>query len=412
MAKKDKITEGTNSASNADFTTSLIKSLNKEMGERVAYNLAIDDAPTIVRRWISTGSIALDYIISNRRNGGIPEGRIIEFYGPPSIGKSHIALQISKSVQKMGGVVVYIDSENATNVELLASLGLDVTKRFVYVEETCTEHVFSIMERTIMKAREMDKDVPVVIVWDSVAATSPLAEIHGDYDKDSIGLQARTLAKGFRKITSTIGCQRVTLVCLNQMKTKIGVLYGDPDTTPGGQAIPFHASVRVKLTSGKSIKGVDKGYDDERKDDVIGINVIATTVKNKISSPRRKANFEIHFGRGIEEAEQLLDEVNGVGEITRDGYIISCGGNSTWKEFKVALADTGEVLHTKKFVKKNFGKLLANQTWRPYIDYLLDSAFIKQNTIPTLESEVEAEEEMADESITASQSAEAGVNAA
>lgn len=412
MAKKDKTTEGTNSASNADFTTSLIKSLNKEMGDRVAYNLAVDDAPTIVRRWISTGSIALDYIISNRRNGGIPEGRIIEFYGPPSIGKSHIALQISKSVQKMGGVVVYIDSENATNVELLASLGLDVTKRFVYVEETCTEHVFSIMEKTIMKAREMDKDVPVVIVWDSVAATSPLAEIHGDYDKDSIGLQARTLAKGFRKITGTIGGERVTLVCLNQMKTKIGVLYGDPDTTPGGQAIPFHASVRVKLTSGKSIKGSDKGYNDERKDDVVGINVIATTVKNKISSPRRKANFEIHFGRGIEEAEQLLDEVNGVGEITQDGYIISCGGNSTWKEFRVALADTGEELHAKKFLKKDFGKLLSNPTWRPYIDHLLDRAFIKQNVLPTLESEVEAEEEMAEESAVASQTAESGVNAA
>lgn len=412
MAKKEKTTGDTNSSGNVDFTTSLIKCLNKEMGDRVAYNLAVDDAPTIVRRWISTGSIALDYIISNRRNGGIPEGRIIEFYGPPSIGKSHIALQISKSVQKMGGIVVYIDSENATSVELLASLGLDVTKRFVYVEETCTEHVFSIMEKTITKAREMDKDVPVVIVWDSIAATSPLAEIHGDYDKDSIGLQARTLAKGFRKITSTFGADRATLICLNQMKTKIGVLYGDPDTTPGGQAIPFHASVRVKLTSGKSIKGSDKGYDDDRKDDVIGINVIATTVKNKISAPRRKANFEIHFGRGIEESEQLLDEINAVGEITRDGHIISCGGHGAWKEFRVALADTGEVIHSKKFGKKKFNKVLSNPVWRPFIDQLFDAAFIKQAIQPTLESEVEAEEEMAEETVTSALTGESGINAA
>jgi len=210
MAKKD------------DFTTDLIKSLNKEMGDRVAYNLAVDDAPTIVKRWIPTGSVYLDYLISNRRNGGIPEGRIIEIYGPPAIGKSHLALQISRNTQEMGGMVVYIDSENATSVELLGQLGIDVTKRFVYIEETCTENVFTIMERTIMKAREIEKNVPIVIVWDSVAACSPKAELMGDYDKDSIGLQARALAKGFRKITNTIGAEHVTLVCLNQMKTKIG----------------------------------------------------------------------------------------------------------------------------------------------------------------------------------------------
>lgn len=206
-----------------DFTTDLIRALNKEMGDRIAYNLATDnDAPTIVKRWISTGSIYLDYIISNRRNGGIPEGRITEIFGAPALGKSHIALQISKSVQAMGGMVVLIDSENATNVELLGQLGVDVSRRFVYVEEKCTENVFKIMERTIMKARETEKDVPIVIIWDSVAATSPHAELMGDYDKDTIGLQARTLAKGFRKITNTIGSERITLVCLNQMKTKIG----------------------------------------------------------------------------------------------------------------------------------------------------------------------------------------------
>ena len=157
-----------------DFTQDLIKSLNKEAGERIAYNLATDlDAPTIVKRWISTGSIMLDYLISNRRNGGIPEGRIIEIYGQPSIGKSHLALQITRNAQAAGGMVIYIDSENATNVELLHQLGVDVTKRFVYVEETCTESVFMIMERAIMKAKEMNSDIPIVIVWDSVAACSP-----------------------------------------------------------------------------------------------------------------------------------------------------------------------------------------------------------------------------------------------
>lgn len=174
-------------------------------------------------------------------------------------------------------------------------------------------------------------------------------------------------------------------------------LYGDPDTTPGGSAIPFHASVRVKLTSGNQIKGKDKGRTDDTKDDVIAIKVIATTIKNKVSSPRRKADFEIHFGVGIEEHEQLLDEVNRVGPITKNGYIISCGGNGAWKEFSVADEKTGEVIHQKKFTKNMFKDVLSNPVWRPFIDELLDVALIKNTVRPTLESEVEAEEEMAAE---------------
>jgi len=211
-----------------DFTADLIKSLNKERGTRVAYNLSTDESPTHVSRWISTGSKQLDYIISNRRNGGLPEGRIVEIFGPPSIGKSHIATQIAKSTQEMGGIVVYIDTENATSVENLKMLGVDITKRFVYVDTHCTEEVLSIAESTIIKAKAMDKDVPVTIIWDSVAATSPKAELTGDYDKESIGLQARAISKGMRKITGVIANEKVLMVCLNQIRTKIGVMYGDP----------------------------------------------------------------------------------------------------------------------------------------------------------------------------------------
>lgn len=391
-----------------DFTKDLIKALNKEAGERIAYNLAVDlDAPTIVKRWIPTGSIGLDYLISNRRGGGVPEGRIIEIFGPPSIGKSHLALQITRNTQKMGGMVIYIDSENATNVELLGQLGVDVTKRFVYVEEKCTESVFMIMERAIMRAKEINKDIPVVIVWDSVAATSPKAELLGDYDKDTIGLQARTLAKGFRKITNTIGAENVTLVCLNQMKTAIGVQYGDPDTTPGGKAIPFHASVRIKLTSGTQIKG--RG---DQKDDVIGIRVIATTIKNKVASPRRKAIFEIHFGVGIKEHEQLFDAVNKVGIVKLDdGTQVSCTGNGTWKEFKVIGPD-GKEMHAKKFYKHNFDELISNTTFRPWLDHLFDAALIQKPAQLTLESEMDAEEELAREAEEAARNPVPGVNGA
>ena len=211
-----------------DFTKDLIASLNKEHGSKIAYNLSTDISPTHVKRWISSGSRQLDYIIANRTSGGAPEGRIIEIFGPPSIGKSHIATQFAKSTQKMGGIVVYIDTENATSVENLAALGVDITKRFVYIDTHCTEEVLSIAESTILKAKAMNKDVPVTIIWDSVAASSPKAELLGDYDKDSIGLQARAISKGMRKITGVIANQNVLLICLNQIRTAIGVMHGDP----------------------------------------------------------------------------------------------------------------------------------------------------------------------------------------
>ena len=249
MAKKKKTLPATD-----DFTNDLIQSLNKEHGSKVAYNLAYDVSPTHVKRWISTGCKQLDYIVANRENGGMPEGRIIEIFGPPSIGKSHLAIQIARSTQQMGGIVVYIDTENATSVENLALLGVDISQRFVYVDTHCTEEVLSIAEATIMKAKAMDKDVPITIVWDSVAATSPKAELVGDYDKETIGLQARAISKGMRKITGVIANQNVLFVILNQIRTKIGVMYGDPTTTPGGKAIPFHSSVRIKLGAGQRIE--------------------------------------------------------------------------------------------------------------------------------------------------------------
>jgi len=229
------------------FTKDLIKSLNKEHGSRVAYNLSEDESPTHVKRWISTGSRMLDWICANRSNGGLPEGRIVEIFGPPSIGKSHIATQIARSTQEMGGIVVYIDTENATSVENLQMLGCDVTTRFVYVDTHCTEEVLSIAEKTILKAKALDKDVPVTVIWDSVAASSPKAELLGDYDKESIGLQARAISKGMRKITGVIGQTNSLFVILNQVRTKIGVMYGDPTTTPGEKQFLF--TLQLELDS-------------------------------------------------------------------------------------------------------------------------------------------------------------------
>lgn len=355
-----------------DFTADLIKSLNKERGNRVAYNLSTDESPTHVKRWISTGSKQLDYIISNKKDGGLPEGRIVEIFGPPSIGKSHIATQIARSTQQMGGIVVYIDTENATSIDNLRMLGVDISKRFVYVDTHCTEDVLSIAESTIIKAKAMDKDVPVTIIWDSVAATSPKAELVGDYDKESIGLQARAISKGMRKITGIIANEKVLMVCLNQIRTKVGVMYGDPTTTPGGMAIPFHSSVRIKLGAGSQILNKDK--------EPIGINVSAKTIKNKVSAPFRTCNFEIHFGKGIREHEQMFDLLRKHGSEEVDGYTIEVGGNGAWKHLEV-YNNEGEQIIEKKFYKADFHEVVSHPEYGQYVEMLLEKAMIRKNEV-------------------------------
>ena len=369
MARKKKTeSQVTTNVEAEDFTSDLIKALNKERGNRVAYNLSTDESPTHVNRWISTGSQLLDYIVSNRPKGGLPEGRIVEIFGPPSIGKSHIATQIARSTQQMGGIVVYIDTENATSIENLNALGVDINKRFVYVDTHCTEEVLSIAESTILKAKAMQKDVPVTIIWDSVAASSPRAELVGDYDKESIGLQARAISKGMRKITGVIANENVLMVCLNQIRTKVGVMYGDPTTTPGGMAIPFHSSVRIKLGAGSPILDKDK--------QPIGINVSAKTIKNKVTAPFRTTNFQIHFGIGIKEHEEVFDILRKHGPETIDDHVVEISGNGAWKHLNVATLD-GEIVFEKKFYKADFHKIMRGVETKPYVDALLEKAMVK-----------------------------------
>lgn len=354
-----------------NFTADLIKSLNKEKGTRVAYNLSVDESPTHVSRWISTGSDQLDYIISNRRGGGLPEGRIIEIFGPPSIGKSHIATQIARSTQGLGGIVVYIDTENATSIDNLKSLGVDTKSRFVYVDTHCTEDVLDIAESTIIKAKAMDKDVPVTIIWDSVAATSPRAELNNGYDKETIGSQARAISKGMRKITGVIANEKVLFICLNQIRTKVGVLYGDPTTTPGGMAIPFHSSVRIKLGAGQQILDKEKIP--------IGINVSAKIIKNKVAAPFRSCDFEIHFGKGVFEHEQLFDALRKAGpKKDKDGYEIDVGGNGAWKHL-VVTSPEGEIIIEKKFYKADFNDVRKDAQYKSYIDDLIEQVFVRKS---------------------------------
>ena len=384
MAKKDKTpVEETNTLSSIETTKAskksevddmmkdLISSINKEFGARVAYNLSEMDAPTVVKRWIDTGSIQLNYAIRNALGGGYPEGRIIEISGAPSIGKSHLAYHTAAVVQAMGGLVVYIDTENATPVAKLANMGIDVKKRFVYCDSHCTEEVFSIIESTILKAKQIvEKNVPILVIWDSVAATSPKQELDGEYEDNTIGLQARVISKGMRKITGVIGQNNVTLLCLNQLRTAIGVMHGDPDVTPGGKSIPYHASIRIKLTSGTQVK--------DKVGNIIGIHVIATVKKNKVAPPFRKCEFDIIFGKGIVEDEYLFDEVRSYckssGSVKKDDKEINISGEGAWKELVVTSAKTGEVILEKKFYKSEFGELLRDEKYRGYILTAIDSA--------------------------------------
>jgi len=371
LARKKKKTEEVINGLD-DFTGDLIVALNKEQGHRVAYNLSCDESPTHVKRWISTGSRQLDYIISNRRDGGLPEGRIVEIFGPPSIGKSHIATQIARSTQRMGGIVVYIDTENATSPDNLALLGVDVSKRFVYVDEHCKANVYAISEATFFKVRAVDKDVPVTIIWDSVAATSPKAELEGDYDKQGMALNARAISRGMRKITGIIGQANVLFVCLNQTREAIGVMYGDPTVVPGGKSIPFHASVRIKLGAGKRIENKDK--------EVIGIHVSAKTIKNKVAAPFRDCRFEIHFGKGIVEHEQLFDFLRAHGPELIGKNEVELSGTGGWKMLTVSNAKTGEIKIEKKFHKAEFGEITRNKEYASYIDDLLEIAMVRKMT--------------------------------
>ena len=373
MAKREKEVEGTivKRSDVDDMMKDLITSINKEFGTRVAYNLSEMDAPTIVKRWIDTGSIQLNYAIRNAVDGGYPEGRIIEISGPPSSGKSHLAYHAAAVAQKMGGLVVYVDTENATPVQKLADMGIDVKKRFVYCDSHMTEEVFSIIESTITKAKQIvEKNVPIVVIWDSVAATSPKAELDGEYEDNTIGLQARVISKGMRKITGVIGQNNVTLICINQIREKIGVMYGDPTTTPGGKAIPFHASVRISLTSGMPVKDKDGN--------IIGIHVICTLKKNKVAPPFKKCEFDIIFGKGIVEHEYIFDEVRTHckenGGVVFEGNKINITGEGAWKELIVSSEKTGEVLITKKFYKADFGEVMRDEKYKKYVDAVIDAA--------------------------------------
>ena len=360
--------------SDDSFTTSLISSINKAMGRPTAYNLESHDSPTHVKRYIGTGSVLLNYIISNRHDGGVAEGRLIEVCGQESTGKTLIALQILACTQKAGGVAIYLDTENATDVELLRSLGID-TNKLVYLQPKYVEEVFEIIEHIIKKIKETDNDKPITIVWDSVAATPPKTELDGTYEQNTVGLGARAVSKGLRKITQFIGDNRITLVFLNQLKMKIGAsLYEDPWITPYGKAIPYHASTRIQLTRKKSSDIKDDA------DDIAGVGVKAKIIKNKISPPFRTCEFTIQFYRGIVEHEQLFKKLIESSPIdlaleSGDFTLVAKGG--AWHSLLITSSEGNEIFNQKFRKSEIENKIMKNEDLISYLDCAINAVLKK-----------------------------------
>ena len=282
------------------LATELASNLNKKFkatGFKAAYFLDGDtDAPSEVRGWVGSGASMLDLAIANRPGGGFPVGRISEVTGLEASGKSLLAAHALANCQKQGGLAVYIDTENAVSREFLEAIGLDLEK-MLYVPLETIEDIFEAIANITESVRKSSKDRLVTIVVDSVMGASTKIEMAKEFDKDGYATsKAIILSKGMRKLTNMIGREKICLIFTNQLRTRLGVAFGDPYTTSGGKAIPFHASVRLRLKSVGQIKVKKDGVDQ-----TIGIKTRCQVVKNRMGPPLKTIDYDIYFESGIDD---------------------------------------------------------------------------------------------------------------
>ena len=289
---------------------------------------------------ISTGSISIDYALGI---GGIPRGRVTEIYGPESSGKTTLALQVIAQAQKLGGMAAFVDAEHALDAAYAQKLGVDLENLLVSQPDN-GEQALEIVE-VLVRSNSVD-----VVVVDSVAALVPKAEIEGEMGDAQMGLQARLMSQALRKLTGVVSKSKTTLIFINQLREKIGVMFGNPETTTGGRALKFYSSVRIDIRRIASIKDGDQ---------VIGGRTRVKVVKNKVAPPFREAEFDIMYGEGISKEGDLLDLAVEKRIIEKSGAWFAYGGERLGQgreNAKQFLKDNPEIKRTiEERVRRELG---------------------------------------------------------
>ena len=337
MAKTKKVQAVSKATSRDDAVQRVIAQIEKQYGQGAI--MQMDEHQYAKIEGIDTGSLSLDIALGGR---GIPRGRVTELFGPESSGKTTLALHVIASAQRDGGVAAFIDAEHALDTTWAKRLGVDVSSMLVSQPDT-GEQALEIVEM-LVRSNSVD-----VIVVDSVAALTPKAEIEGEMGASHMGLQARLMSQAMRKLTSVIGKSKTALVFINQIRMKIGVMFGNPETTTGGRALKFYSSVRIDLRRITTIKDANGA---------IGSRVRARVVKNKIAPPFRDSEFDIMFDSGISYEGDMLDLAIDCEVVDKSGAWLNYGtirlgqGRENAKKYLAENKDLCEEIKGKVLIAK------------------------------------------------------------